>query len=174
MPDRPAAMRTNGRLPDPVFDEDECFYCRIDPARIQPDGMVDPAHVRCPNLSSNRSKYSEPHYVLYPLVRFRGFSVFSFRLQDSPNQISSDNPGGGTPTVYDVRTIHDPLSEPPEEDNYGHCETRIFRSGSDAPMPENKISKGAIKVFKVKMSGALRPVEASRILRLEPGDAAAV
>lgn len=55
--------------------------------------------------------------------------------------------------MYDVLTVHDPLSTPPEEDNYGHCETRVFRSGM--LLRENQISKGAIKVFKAKMSVAL-------------------
>ena len=106
-------MRTNGRLPDPVFDEDECFYCRIDPARIQPDGMVDPAHVRRPNLSSNRSKYSEPHYVLYPLARFRGFSVFSFRLQDSPNQRFPNGPQAvWSVTLGECMAFEDPAFPP--------------------------------------------------------------
>lgn len=162
MPDRPREMRTNGRVADPLFEEGEYFYHRVNPAWIHPsDSKVDPAHVRCPNLSSNRSKYSEPYYVLYPRAKFGGYAVFKFRAQDAPRQISSNNPGStpkNLPAVFDVRTVHVPLSPPeypPEEDNYGHCETRVYRMGSDEPVGENRISKGAIKEFKVLMSKAL-------------------
>ncbi len=163
MPDRPQEMRTNGRVADPVFEEWECFYHRVNPAWIQSsDGKVDPAHVRCPNLSSNRSKYSQPFYVLYPKVKFGDHAVFKFSVQDVPGQISSKNPGGTPkepPAVFDVRTVHVPLSPPeypPEEDNYGHCETRVYRMGSDEPVGENKISNGAKKEFRVLMSNALK------------------
>jgi hypothetical protein len=155
VPDRPAAMRTNGRPPDPAFEAGEVFYHRVNPGWVQPDGKVDPAHVQCPGLSSNRSKYSESFYVLFPRAKYEGYAVFKFRQDGPPPTISSPNTGGGTPTVYDVRTVHDPLSFPPEEDNYGHCETRVFRCGSSEPLKASVINSGAKKVFRVKMSFAL-------------------
>ncbi|MDP8990657.1 MAG: hypothetical protein M3N41_11335 [Acidobacteriota bacterium] len=59
--------------------------------------------------------------------------------------------GGGTPVEYSVRTVHDP-----ENDNYGHCETRFYRGQQH--MKPNKIGSGAKKIFREHMS---------RILELE-------
>jgi hypothetical protein len=148
MLDRPTAMCTNGRKPDPDFDEDECFYCRIDPAWVT-NGKVDPTKVRCPDLSSNRSKYSEPYYVLYPRDKNGRHAVFRFRMRDVPAEIASQGTGG-PPTLYGVRTVHDPIETPPEEDNYGHCETRVYRGQQQ--MKPNKLSPGARKSFQVQLS----------------------
>ena len=151
--DRPPGMYRNGRL-EQALDDGEAFFCRIDPEWIEPDGGVAPAHIPCPDLSSNRSKFSEPFYVLYPRERFEKFAVFSFDRVSAPRSVASDEPGGGAPVLYDVITVHDP-----EEDNYGHCETRFYR-GSERMKP-NKVSKGAKKVFRFKMSLALKLCRAS-------------
>jgi len=115
------------------------------------DDTVDPPHVQCPNLSSNRGKFSKPHYVLYPCEEFGDYAVFRFVLEELLPSVSSPDASGGTPVTYDVRTIHDP-----EEDNYGHCETGLYR-GAEKTRP-NKVSNGAKKVFREHMS---------RILELE-------
>jgi hypothetical protein len=67
MPDRPPEMITGDREPVPQFDPDERFFYRVDPQHIQQDGTILPPNVRCPDLSSNRSKFSEPWHVLFPL-----------------------------------------------------------------------------------------------------------
>ena len=144
-------MYPQGRDRDDVFDLDEVFYHRVHPSRIQSDGKVDPAHVRCPDLSSNRSKYSKPFFVLYPRATVGNYAVFRFGLQEVPPQIMSPNPGG-KPTVYDVRTVHDPINDPGQE-NYGHCETRVFRN--EERMTSGKVSRGAVKFFQAEMSKVL-------------------
>lgn len=149
MPDRPQEMYRNGRPPVPEFLKDECCYIRVHPSRIQPDNVVDPGHVQCPDLSSNRSQFSQPWYVLYPRKDFEAYAVFRFRPQEILKTVKSENLGGGTPVAYEVRTVHDPY-----EDNYGHCETRLYRD--EERMEPNKISKGAKKVFREHMSRALK------------------
>lgn len=149
MPDRPTAMHRCGRPVVAEFSPAECFYVRIDPARIQPENVVDPAHIQCPDLSSNRSQFSEPWHVLYPREKYEQHAVFRFVLSDAPKHVSSENPGGA-PTEYTVRTVHDP-----EEDNYAHCETRLYRENER--MEPNKVSKGAKKVFREHISRALKP-----------------
>jgi hypothetical protein len=108
-------------------------------------------HVQCPDLSSNRSKFSQPYYVLYPRADYGSYAVFMFVLEELSPTVSSPEASGGTPVVYDIRTVHVPV-----EDNYGHCETGIYR-GTEHMKP-NKISHGAKKVFREHMS---------RILELE-------
>ena len=144
-------MLTGARLPDQTFDADEPFYYRVHPDLIQGGDTVDPIHVHCPDLSSNRGRYSEPWYVLYPRDEFGNFAVFRFLGSEVLPQVSSPQQGGGKTTVYDVRTVHDP-----EGDNYSHCETRLYR-GEDRMRP-NKVSSGAKKIFREYMS---------RILKLE-------
>ena len=56
MPDRPPEMYAGGRQPDQTFDVDEPLYCRVHPEVIQGDETVDPVHVHCPDLSSNRKR----------------------------------------------------------------------------------------------------------------------
>jgi hypothetical protein len=153
MPDRPQNMYPGDRLADPSFDQNEILYCRVHPNWIQSDGKVDPGSVRCPDLSSSRSKYGLSYYVLYPRAVNGGHAVFRFGIDAVPQKISSGNPGGGTPTVYDVETVHDPCSDPGYE-NYAHCETRVKRDG--VRMKANKVSPGAIKSFQYQMSGILK------------------
>ena len=138
-------------MPDQTFDADELFYYRVHPDLIQSEETVDPIQVHCPDLSSNRERYSESWYVLYPRDKFGNFAVFRFPGSEVLPEVSSPQQGGGTPTTYAVRTVHDP-----EVDNYGHCETRLYR-GEDRMRP-NKVSSGAKKIFREYMS---------RILKLE-------
>jgi hypothetical protein len=148
MPDRPAELHAGGRKADPVFDPTEIFYYRVNPELIQTDGKLDPAHVQCPNLSSNRSKYSQPFFVLYPRSTFENYAVFRFQLQLVPKTVSSPEASGGKPAVYTVDTAHDP-----EPENYGHCETRLYR-GLEL-MDPHSVSRGAKKVFRFRMSEIL-------------------
>ncbi len=151
MADRPAEMYTAGREALQVFEPKEIFYYRVHPSTVSTDDTVDPAHVQCPDLSSNRGKFSQPYYVLYPRKEYGNHAVFKFVLEELLPTVSSPDASGGTPVVYDVRTIHDP-----EDDNYGHCETGIYRDTQH--MRSNKIGHGAKKVFREHMS---------RILELE-------
>jgi hypothetical protein len=146
--DRPEDMYRRGRPIIPKFDLDEQLYVRVNPSRIQPDGTIDPPHLRCPDLSSNRSTLSQPHFVLYPKDQFGGHAVFACLERSIPKTVQSENAGGGTPTVYNVQTHHDP-----EEDNYGHCETRLYR-GTER-MKENKLGTGAKMKFEAEMSRIL-------------------
>jgi hypothetical protein len=151
MPDRPREMHIEGRPSDPTFETDEIFFHRVHPDRVQDGDTVDPLHVQCPDLSSNRQRYSEPWYVLYPRAKFGNYAVFRFLRTEVLPEVESPQTGGGSPTVYTVQTIHDP-----EPDNYGHCETRLYR-GLEHMRP-NKVSSGAKKIFREHMS---------RILKLE-------
>ena len=151
MPDRPAEMQTGDRVPVQEFDPDERGYHRVHPDTVGLDGTVDPAHVQCPDLSSYRSKFSLPYYALYPRAENGHYAVFKFFYREVLPVVASPDPSGGTPTEYAVRTVHDP-----EPDNYGHCETRLYRG--EEHMRPNKVGRGAKKIFREHMS---------RILELE-------
>ncbi|HXP88148.1 MAG TPA: hypothetical protein VN841_25685 [Bryobacteraceae bacterium] len=148
MPDRPTEMLTGDREPLQEFDPDELGYCRVHPDVVQSDDMVDPANVQCPDFSSNRSKLSLSHYVLYPRAQYGSYAVFKFFYREILASVSSPDASGGTPVNYAVKTLHDP-----EADNYGHCETRLYRG--DQRMAPNKVSKGAKKLFREHMSRIL-------------------
>jgi hypothetical protein len=138
-------MYRNGRLIVPDFDLDEWLYCRTDPNFIQPDGTVDAVHVhfRFPDLSSNRSKFSEPWYVLYPRAENGGDAVVKFRPRDTPATVQGD---GRDAAVHQIRTEHDP-----EDDNYGHCETRIYK-GTKRLTRTNQLKDGPRGKLKLAFS----------------------
>jgi hypothetical protein len=103
-------MYTAGREPLQVFDPKEHFYYRVHPALVT-DDTVEPVHVQCPDLSSNRSRFSKPYYVLYPRAKYGDYAVFKFCLEELLPTVSSPEASGGTPVVYDVRTTHAPEEE---------------------------------------------------------------
>ncbi len=140
MPDRPAEMHTGGRSPDQTFDDAEWHYHRVPPERVQPDNTIDPMHIQFPDLSSNRGRYSKPWYVLYPRLSFENYAVFKFKHGDVPKTVKSDRPGA---QVYNVKTEH-----VPEPDNYGHCETRLYRGTQHM----KKIGPEAKYDFRLRMS----------------------
>lgn len=122
--DFPSELHRRGQPVVPIFGDDEWLYCRFDPAFAQPDGRIDPVHIKgipCPDLSSNRSGLSQPWHVLCPLAKFSSYAVFKLRHQDVPATVKGDSPSA---PIHDVKTEHDP-----EEFNYSHCETRVYRNG---------------------------------------------
>ena len=144
MPDRPAEMYRNGRPIIPDFDPNEWLYYRLDPARIQSDGFVDPVSIPCPNLSSNRQKLSQSWYVLYPRDRFGHWAVYKFQRETLPPTLQAE---GLEATVYTVRTEHDP-----HENNYGHCETRLYRGEEAIPAIQAQVNKHVKNKFRLKFA----------------------
>jgi hypothetical protein len=135
MSDRPKDMFKRDRDRVPNFDENERLYHRTDPAFVEPDGTVDAVHIsfRFPDLSSNRSKFSEPWYVLYPRSEYGELAVVKCRHRDIPSSVQGD---GRDAPVHDVKIEHDPM-----DDNYGHCETRIYK-GSKRLTRTNQLKDG--------------------------------
>jgi hypothetical protein len=149
MPDRPHEMYRNGRPIVPDFDPGELFYHRIQPGFVQEDGSIDPVHIsslQCPDISSNRSRFSEPWFVLYPRARYGGWAVYKFQTTDLPEVVQADAPGA---TVYSVKTEHDP-----EDDNYGHCETRVYRG--DEKMASSNVNRNAKNKLRLSLARALK------------------
>jgi hypothetical protein len=149
MPDRPKDMLRNGRPVVPDFDQDEVLYHRTDPNFIQPDGTVDAVHItfRFPDLSSNRSKFSEPWYVLYPRSEYGGMAVIKCRCQDIPPSVQGD---GKDSPIHKVKAEHDPL-----DDNYGHCETRIYKNDKRLTRP-NQLKDGPKARLRLAFSKIVR------------------
>src|SRR5665648_111758 len=81
----PQEMFRNGRPIDPIFLADEELYIRFD--RIDGEN-VDPACIKAPVQSVNRSKYSKAEWVLlarYP--QFLDWGYGSFKVGDIPEAI---------------------------------------------------------------------------------------
>jgi hypothetical protein len=113
----PQEMFRNGRPIDPNFLPDEELYIRFD--RI--DGKnVDPACIKAPVQSVNRSKYSRAEWVLlarYP--QFLDWGYGSFKVSDIPESITSE-----FNITHFYKVEHVPL-----EDNYSHSEVRAYKNG---------------------------------------------
>ena len=80
-------MFRNGRHRDPVFLPNEELYIRFD--KIAGEN-VDPACIKVPVQSVNRSKYSKAGWVLlarYP--KFLDWGYGSFKVSDIPESITS-------------------------------------------------------------------------------------
>jgi hypothetical protein len=82
---------------------------------------------------------------LYPRATYGNFAVFKFKREDVPAQITRESPGA---SPYEVRTEHDP-----EDDNYGHCETRMYRG--HARMTANKVKPEAKNKLRLAFSRIL-------------------
>ena len=144
-------MCRSGRQSVPPFRDDECFYHRVPPdfAKLAgEDGRIDPHHFSsfdCVDLSSNRSSLSEVWYALYPRAEFGGWAVFKFRRQDIPSIIQREDKDAAP---YEVRTEPDPC-----DDNFGHCETRIYRGSTR--MRKNQVKQDGKNKLRLSLSRAL-------------------
>jgi hypothetical protein len=114
----PIEMFRNGRPIDPNFLPDEELYIRFD--RIDGEN-VDPACIKAPVQSVNRSKYSRSEWVLlarYP--QFLDWGYGSFKVSDIPESITSE-----FNITHFYKVEHVPL-----DDNYSHSEVRAIRMGN--------------------------------------------
>jgi hypothetical protein len=151
MPDRPKHMCRSGRQDVPPFRDDECFYHRVAPdfaKLVGEDGRIDAHHFGsydCIDLSSNRSLLSEAWYVLYPRSEFGEWAVFKFRRQDLPAKIQRETKDSAP---YEVRTEPDPFDE-----NFGHCETRVYRGS--IRMRKNQVKQDGKNKLRLSLSRAL-------------------
>jgi hypothetical protein len=156
MPDRPKDMYRNGRPVVPSFDPDELLYHRIDPEFIEKDGSIDAVHIafRFPDLSSNRSKFSARWYVLYPRSLYGNCAVAECRHSDVPTAVQGDAKDSAVHTIS--------VEHSPDDDNYGHCETRVYKGSKRLSRP-NQLKDGP--------KGKLR-LAFSRIMKLarKPGE----
>lgn len=113
----PQEMFRNGRTIDPIFLPDEELYIRFD--KIDGEN-VDPACIRAPIQSVNRSKYSQAEWVLlarYP--QFLDWGYGSFKVRDIPESIKSE-----FNITHFFKVEHAPL-----DDNYSHSEVRAYKNG---------------------------------------------
>lgn len=123
----PQGMFRNGRPIDPIFLPDEALYIRFDKINNE---IVDPACIRAPVQSVNRSKYSKPEWVLlakYP--QFLRWGYGSFKVSDIPESITSESG-----VTHNFKVEHEPL-----EDNYSHSEVRSYKNGELVKSKNNAI-----------------------------------
>jgi hypothetical protein len=132
-------MYRKGRPVVNDFDPGEWFYYRVQRDWIQPDGTVSAFHIQpCPQTSTNRQRYSQCWHVLYPREKFAQWAVFKLQAELLPSTVQADAIGA---TVYSVRTEHDPM-----DDNYGHCETRVYRGESQFVGEMNRAAKNQLRL----------------------------
>ena len=120
MGERPAAMHRNGREPVPHFAPDELLYMRVQPDHVNSEGKPLPFAFRLPSQSVNRSKYSEPEWVLIP--SYQEWGICSFERRDVPEELRSNQPPPDQSAEYRLAVEHHPL-----DDNYSHSEIRAYR-----------------------------------------------
>ena len=93
-------MHTSGREPVQEFDPDELGYHRVHPDLVGSDGLVEPVHVQCPDLSSYRSRFSQPYCALYPRTDNGHCAVFRFLYREVLPTVASAEASGSTPVEY--------------------------------------------------------------------------
>lgn len=132
--DIPDEMHRRGRSPQNNFSLEEDLYIRFE--KVTGD-QVAIGPIRCPDQSVNRSRYSEPGWVLLPGHSHWGFGTF--KVQDIPTPMERD---AGDP--YEFIITHDP-----EEENYSHSEIRAFSNGTRFEKIKNKKIK---LTFRIQLS----------------------
>ena len=146
----PDQMRRNGREPDPVFSPYEDLYIRFDKMSGH---HVNPAGISAKNQSVNRSKYSQPKWVLlacYPSYLEWGYG--SFLVKNIPDNLIT--PGG---VRIDFKVEHEP-----EEENYSHSVICPYKEGARYKQIKNKHE---VKLkFRVKLSQRIKILKEPNIL----------
>lgn len=133
--DIPDEMRRKGRSSDPVFSLQENLYIRF---RKMLGKTVNPSNIKYDGQSVNRSKYSKPQWVLYPIYLHWGYG--SFKVKDIPDDIKTpDN------KIIEFRTLHEPV-----EENYSHSAIYPFKSGVRYKQLKNK--PDTKMEFRIKLS----------------------
>lgn len=140
----PQEMLANGRSPDPTFEPDEELYIRFS----QMDGeTVNPICIKCPGQSANRSKYSQPQWVLlcdYP--KFVNFGYGLILVGEIPPELTSTGE-----VVFSFKPVHDPM-----DNNYSHTEIRAFKEGQCVKRLYNKT---LILEFRILLSRKIQIIQ---------------
>jgi hypothetical protein len=105
-------MYRRGRAVVPGFDPDEFLYLRY--AREHwVGGQLDPAGLRFPKTSVNRSRFSEPEDALFSEIgKYNGLGVVRFGVWEIPPRVDQDQ---GPTYVFFMKHV-------PLDDNYSHSE----------------------------------------------------
>jgi len=145
----PEELLWKGRVPDQSFDPEELLYFRT--PGFNESGHVDAAHIRFPDTSVNRGKYSSPQSVLFAKIpQFLNYQVAKFQVRDIPANVRS-----GDARVFDISIVHDPVKPPEEEENYAHSEIRCFHQG----VRRSRIPPAAEKYVREIIGMAMKPAQ---------------
>lgn len=117
MPEVPERLRTPGRHPVPHFELDELLFRRSPPKFIS-QGRIEIDSIPLPDMSVNRSKFSEPGDLLI-CDDFIGWAVIGFTVGSIPPSILDQGV-----FEYTFRPIHKPV-----RNNYSHSEVQVFLDG---------------------------------------------
>jgi hypothetical protein len=148
----PDRLRANGRSLDNKFTSDERLFLRIH--RISPNTeKPEFSDIRCPDLSVNRSKYSDPEDVLWSkFVYLVDWGIGSLTVGQATFGLPS-----GDGVVIDFKVEHDPVAasnEAPE--NFSHCEIRAYKLGQRRP----KVSNALKSEFRQRIAEAVEVLQA--------------
>ena len=149
-------MYRNGREPVAHFAPDELLYMRVEPDHVNSRGVPMASAFRLPSQSVNRSKYSEPEWVLIP--NYQEWGILSFERQDIPEELRSSQPPPDQSAEYRFAVEHDP-----RDDNYSHSEIRAYRKG------RNEFNERLQVVRTVKQKFRMRLAECATILKFPAG-----
>lgn len=120
--ERPERLYRRGRPEVPDFPGDESLYLRYQ-HKHWIEGQLDPAGVRFPRTSVNRSTLSQPEDALFSESgKYNGLGVVRFIVSSIPSRMTQSQ---GPSYVFFVQ--HAPL-----DDNYSHSEiwsNHEYRSG---------------------------------------------
>jgi hypothetical protein len=120
---------------DDKFSSDERLFLRFPHLSLR-TGKPEFSDIRCPDLSVNRSKYSNPEDVLWAKFVFLvdwgigsipvGQATFSLLAVDA--------------ATVDFWVEHDPVAASSEfPENFSHCEVRAFKLGQRRPKVSNTL-----------------------------------
>lgn len=125
-------MLRNGRPVEPHFTPEELLYRACPPeAAPPPGGRPNIGAFRLPELSVNRSAFSEPEDCRHP--KRQDHWVLAFPVDAVPVSVKSEGPTG---QEYPIAVVHDP-----EDDNYAHSLVRIFKHSGELLIHQNDVPK---------------------------------
>lgn len=137
----PDRLRRNDRSLDSNFKPFERIYLRVKPDDFL-EGRVNPARIKCFNMSVNWSKYSYPMDVVCPHPSSGIARLLVARLPAIfPKELGEEKE-----KKHRFFLEHDPLDE-----NYSHCQVACIK-GDQRAIKESVLSKTAKKEYRTLIS----------------------
>lgn len=158
-------VHRNGRDVDPNFDPGERLFRRHPKAALFNGKPVPLTMLSMDSeVSTNRSKYSEPQDVLEPDCcdgnARSGYVVLDIHVSDVPEMIPAQD---GTRRVFRFRVVHKP-----KDTCFAHTEIRCNQHG-DIGKPHEEPPKHVRDIFRAEIARHLANRDVLEFAQLRPG-----
>lgn len=148
---------------DNDFALDELLVYRLRTDDVIPDEhgalAVIPGNLRMPDFSVNRTKFSDPDWVLYPHWPEMGYATFSVGDVLEAGAIAAEKLRAREPkaATHEFKPVHEPICEFNENWNFAHTSVVCFKAGKPKKSPARLARFEFRQLLASRMKIAKRP-----------------